>query len=38
VQDVAEYPNGLSWPAGLSVFWVWNLPGAVNVHVEYEWA
>ena len=34
-QDVAEYPNGLAWAAGLPLFFQWDKVGAASVHVEY---
>lgn len=34
--DVAEYPNGLSWPSGMQLFFVWDKAGSANVHIEFE--
>jgi len=38
VADVAEYPNGLAWPAGSPLIWQWDTPGAAYVHIEYDWS
>lgn len=37
VADVAEYPQGLSWPAGVQMIWLWDKPGNAYVHVEYDY-
>lgn len=38
VQDIAEYPNGLAWPAGSPLVWQWDKPGDAYVHVEFDWS